>query len=566
VAGVPLAIGRLLSQLVRIPRRVGRAISGFWFGRSLGFRRRSALVLLILALYAVIRFVSLPGVPCQLSPAEECPPSDDAVALVADDAFLYAHVNLDHDSSQFSKAEDLADKIPHFEAIGQGTFEALDISPRVDLRRDIGSWIGDEAAFAILPVGPRGQTPLVLLQLGDERGAERFLASIGRGKPRRARYRDVEIRTYSRGLTSAELDGFLALGPVRAVRSAIDAETGKLDSLSSSAQADAVRDELPDNRLADVYVSGDGIPRLLAGRGGLAAQLDTFTDFGASRGIAAAAVAHQDGVEVQIDSALDPDKVKAQPGFFAAFPSFEPSLAGEFASDTLLYLGIADPGETVRLLLDQANAAAPGVVGAFDRFNRSLRRRGGVDLQKGIFRLLDGEAAIGVAEARPVPFATLVVKDVDEDRARREMAQLQAPIVAALNPARSGQAPTFGQRKFGDVVARNVRISPSLDLAYAIFDGKLVVSTDPAGVRQAVEGGDDLGSQDSYQTVTSSASSGTSALVFLNLEGLVKRAVPLGLNEIVGGFSTDIAKLRALGLTVSSSEDRLNTTLFLEID
>jgi hypothetical protein len=111
-----------------------------------------------------------------------------------------------------------------------------------------------------------------------------------------------------------------------------------------------------------------------------------------------------------------------------------------------------------------------------------------------------------------------------------------------------------------------VRISPTLNLAYAIFDGKLVVSTNPAGVRQAVQGDADLGGSDTFKAATSDASGGVSALVFFNLEGLVRRAGPLGLGQIVGGFGADVAKLKALGLTVQSDEDDLKTTLFLDIE
>lgn len=550
----------------RFLRRLTRGLKGLWFNRSLAFRQRFALVVLVLGVYALFRFAALPGVPCQLSPAKECPPADDAIAFVPAGSLVYVHVNLDRDSSQFEKSADLAARLPHFDAIGQGTLQALDLAPGVDIRRDVWPWIGDEAAFAAVQAGTGPPRSLLLLAVDEQRGAERFIADIGGATKRKVKYRDVPVTDYRSGLASAEVDGFLALGDRLAVNGAIDTEQGRGEALSSSAEADSVRNSLPEHRVADAYVSQDGIKRLLASRAGLAAQLDTFTDFSASRGLAAALVAHDDGLEVKLDSSLDPAKLKAAPGFFSAFPDFEPGLAGKLSSQTLVYLGIAHPGETVRLLLDQASAAAPGLVEAFDRFNRELRKKGGIDLTKDVLPVLSGEAAVAIAPARPTPYATFLFEDVDERRARAELARLQAPLIAALNPSRSGQAPTFEERKFDDVVARSVRLSAALDLTYAIFDGRVVVSTSPAGVRQAVEGGDDLAGQDSYQAVTPEASEGVSALVFLNLEGLVKRAEPLGLNQIVGGFRADIGKLKALGLTVESGENSLTTALFLQID
>ena len=165
-----------------------------------------------------------------------------------------------------------------------------------------------------------------------------------------------------------------------------------------------------------------------------------------------------------------------------------------------------------------------------------------------------------------MPYLTVAFRDVDEDRARLEMARLQGPLIAALAPARTGQAPSFEAKKVGDIVMRSVHLSPLLDFAYATFDGKLVVSTNSAGVRQAIEGDEDLGGSDVFKAATSAASSQVSALVFLNLEELLRRAQPLGLDRIVGGFEEDFSKLKALGLTVNSDEDSLKTTLFLDIE
>jgi hypothetical protein len=146
------------------------------------------------------------------------------------------------------------------------------------------------------------------------------------------------------------------------------------------------------------------------------------------------------------------------------------------------------------------------------------------------------------------------------------MAKLQGPLVAALSPDRTGQAPGFDAKRLDDVVVRSVRLSPALNLAYAIFDRKLVVSTNPAGVRAAVKGDENLGASDAFEAATSGASGGVSALVFLNLEGLVSQSQPLGLGQIVRGFAEDVARLKGLGLTERSDAESLKTTLFLAIE
>jgi hypothetical protein len=519
-----------------------------------------ALGALVLMLYALFRYVPLPGVPCEVSPAKTCATPDDAIALVPAAADAYLHIDLDPDSSQGSAAAEVAGRLPHAGQIRRGLLGLLGPPPGLELGGDAGDWIGDEAAVALLA----GGGTLSLLEIGDAEGARRFAAGLGPGEPSPPRA-GGGLRAFSNGIAYAELDGFLAVGPSAAVRAAIETQR-RARSLEDSAPAGRVRDALPDQRVADAYLSPEGAARLLAGRTGLASQLDVLVDFGATEGLGAALVAHRDGFELRLVSVLGPAGGEP-PGrsFFAAFPRFEPRLAAELSPRTLLYVGIADPARTVRALLRQAAQGVPELVTAFQRFAAELRR-GGVDVEGDVLPVLSGEAAVAAAEGPSGPYLTFVFGGVDEERARETMARLQGPLVAALAPARTGQAPGFDAERLDGVVMRRLRLSAALDLAYAVFDGKLVVATNPAGVRQAVEGTDSLAGTDAYKAATGAAPAGASALVFLNLEGLVRRAGPLGLDQIVRGFAEDVSKLRALAVNVRSDENSLQTTLFLDIE
>jgi hypothetical protein len=523
-------------------------------------RRRIAIGLLLIAVLGVLIFVPVPGIPCSVSPAKTCVPSDDAIDLVPADADAYLHFNLDPDSSQYSTAQDVLGRLPHAGQIEQGLFSTSGLAPGVDLRADLGGWIGDEAAFATIG---KQERPLALYAVGEPGGAKSFESKLGAGKVRRVGKPASGYRVYGNGLAFADADDFLLVGSAPAVRAARAASRSG-HTLAEDELADQVRDELPEQRLADVYLSPSGVQRFLTGLGAASDQLDTFVDFGRSRGAALALVAKGNGLEIQLDSLLRKPKKGPAKTFFSAFPSFSPGLAGQFSADTLLYLSIANPSETVNALLAQADKTSPGLAAAFKRFQDQLRS-GGVDLRKGVLPALGDQAAVGVATGGTGPYLTAAFANVDEDRARTQTAKLQSPLVKALSPGRTGQAPSFDAKKVGDVVVRSVRISPALDLAYAIFDGKLVVSTNPVGVRQAIEGDDSLDGSEAYQASTSGAQNGVSALVFLNLESLVRSSQPLGLGQIVRGFGEDIAKLSGLGLTVKSDEDSLQSTLFVDI-
>ncbi len=562
-AVIPERLGELWEDVRWGARRAFERIGGDPADPRYVFRRRRRVALALLLIVVLLLFVVIPvpGVPCGASPAKTCVPADDAIALVPADAVAYLHFNLDRNSSQLSTAEGVIARLPHAAQIEQGLFAAVGLAPGVDLRRDLGSWIGDEAAFATL--GPRAR-PLAIYAIGEPGGAKKFESDLGRGKVRQVGKGEGSYRVYGNGLAFADLEGFLVTGSPPAVGAAARLARGSGRSLSDSKPATQARAELPDQRLADAYLSRRGVRRYLAGRGATSAQLDTFVDFGSSRGAALALVARGDGLELQLEALLAPPKNGGARSFFAAFPTFSPSLAGAFSADTLLYLGIANPAETVRTLLAQAGKSSPGLVAAFDQFQARLSKSG-VNVENGLLPALDGEAAAGVATGKAGPYLTAAFDGVDEDRAREQMAKLQGPLAAALSPSRTGQAPSFDMTKIGDVIVRSVRVSPALDFAYAIFDRKLVVSTNPVGVRQAIEGDESLGATAAYQAATADASNGVSALVFLNLDSVVRSSQPLGLGQIVRGFGEDLAKLNGLGLTVKSDEDSLQTNLFVDI-
>jgi hypothetical protein len=518
----------------------------------------------VIAILLVVLLVPLPGVSCDLSLTKECGSGDEAIGLVPADAYAYLHADTDPGSGQFEQARQLAERLPHFSGIAQGSFRALGVPGNVILSRDVLPWLGSEAAAAQVPARGGAPEQLVLLSVADESGARSFLRRVG-GSGSRGEHRGTAVTTYRNGLVSAELDGFLLLGGPAAVRGAIDAGDGG-DSLADDETAQDVRSSLPDERFADAYVSREGIARLLAGRPGAAGSIDTFADFGASRGLTAAAVAHDDGIELQLSSSLDPEEAQASPPFFAAFPQFSPELASALPADSLAMLDIGDPSQTARALLEQADAAVPGISAAFDRLDRQLSRAGGIGIEHGLLPLLDGEAAAAVAPGRPVPYVTMIFDGVDEQKAKDAVVSLQAPLIGAVNPATTGQAPTLSQRKIGGVAVQSISLSPAVDLTYAVSGGRLVIASAPRGVEQALDGSDDLASQDSYRTVAAPASDGTSALLFLNLQGLVQLAAPRGLAGIVSSFRQDLAKMKALGVSVKSSEDRLETKAFLEID
>jgi len=158
-----------------------------------------------------------------------------------------------------------------------------------------------------------------------------------------------------------------------------------------------------------------------------------------------------------------------------------------------------------------------------------------------------------------------VAAGVDGDRAGRALARLQGPIAEALNPSTGLQAPVFSDHKVGDVTAHSVRLSPTVDLSYAIANSLLVIATNPTGVEQIARGKGGLRSADLFDEATRDLPSDVSLFGYLNLEGLVALGEAAGLAEdpAYATFAPEVRSLQALGLTVQSDPHELATDVRL---
>src|SRR5262249_47227037 len=154
---------------------------------------------------------------------------------------------------------------------------------------------------------------------------------------------------------------------------------------------------------------------------------------------------------------------------------------------------------------------------------------------------LDGQAALVAEPTGGLPDASLIVDGVDEKSAGDALASLQGPIVKSLGVA-GPQVPSFQSQEIDGVTVHSVQISSSVNLSYALFDGKLVISTQPQGIAQVRSSGDNLADSGGYQAATDHLPDSVSALVFLNLDEVLGLAQLAGLAEdpLYASLSEDI--------------------------
>jgi Protein of unknown function (DUF3352) len=549
---------------------VGRVVGRAWGSLSIPARRWVvALAVVAVAVFAFVT-VAVPALPCELPGGDRCPPTDDAAQIVPADSLAYLHVNLDPDTEQYQAATDLAAQVPLFAAQIATRATALLPGPggaSPDFERDIAPWFGGELALAVVPSERRDGDSVTAIEIEDERGAGEFAAALAAGEPVTEDYRGFEVSVDERGLASAEIGGFLVIGTETAVRAVIDTGSGAsgAPAIAADPTADEVRGALPDHRLADAYVSSKGAARLVADSDGALAALTPLVAPGSTRGAAAAVSVSADALEVSIESALDPKRERASPSFFAAFPRFEPELPERLGADTLAYLGLGAPGETVRALLAQAAAQAPGVAEEFADLVERFRERGDVDIESELLPALGDEAAVAVEprddEAGGIPYLQFIARNVDEQRAREALAALQGPLADVADPGGDLQAPVFDEQVVDGVQVHSLRISPTIEVAYAVFDGLAVIATDPAGVTEVIAGDGGLDDAGPYRQATDDLGSEPSLIAFFNLRRLIAAGYAIGLAQVpaFNTFAEDFRHLDSLALEVRASAEGLAT-------
>jgi hypothetical protein len=249
----------------------------------------------------------------------------------------------------------------------------------------------------------------------------------------------------------------------------------------------------------------------------------------------------------------------------------EPGRCAAIAGDDLVDL--ADPEAALYVEVPSISCALRALAARSNDVRQVLRHlgriahaRGGVSLEKEVLPLLDHRGALIATPGDPAPALTLVVDDVDETKALDVLAGLQPALITILGSRELGSAPSFGSADVEGVTAATAQLAPGLELSYAAWDGRLVVSTSLAGIA-AVRRAKGLPGTDGFDAVLGDRPDELSALVFLDLNQLLTLGEQAGLAEDPRylALRDDLQKLRAAGAVLTREGEFTTTELTFQI-
>lgn len=524
-------------------------------------RRRRAAALVLAGLVVVIVAILL------LRGGGDSPPASGAARFVPTAVLAYVHVSTDRDRGGVQRALALARRFPGYPAARDRVLARLAPSGRpLSFQRDLAPWLGGEVGLALLDTqGPAAST-LIVAAVADRGRAEAYLRAAGPASL--AGYRGVRIRRY--GNVAAALDGgYLLVGQQSDLETAIDAARGKGPALARDATFRRTQTGLPAGRVADGYVSPGGVRRLLAPQGGPLGIAGVLLDQPALAGVGLAVAARDGKARLTVRSIRDPRLARGRP---PAFGTFTPRLAGSVPSGAMAYLGITGLDRAARRTL--SIFAASGRAGAriqslLQTRGRAVARRAGVDVDTDVLPLFRREVALFLTPALPSPYLTLIARTDNASQTRDALARLQAPLVSLFEPqtAQPGQEPTFGDRQVDGVHAFTLRLAPGVEVDYAVFDSKLVISTSLDGIRAVRRAPDRLVGSSPFRATLGDRPRKVTSLVFLDFSQLLGLGERTGLNANRRYLAVrgDLRRIRALGAATSGGGTESTTELTLDI-
>jgi hypothetical protein len=482
-------------------------------------------------------------------------PRDNAARLVPADALLYVHSRVEPDSEQWQRAGEIVRRLPSLRRLRDRALQSLSRERRrLDFETQVRPWIGNEAALALLRDGRRA-TSLILLRVADEPLARRFLQGAGRSTLQR--HRGVPVRVYG-DLAVAFVRDFMAIGTPANVRSAIDTRRG-----GSLARTElfrkAVGELAVEDRLAYAYGPAAGLSEVLRGQPGLIGELRPLLEVPGLEAAAAAVRADLNGVRLDFTTIAPP----RTPVRWS-----RPTLVEEAPSGTMAFVGAAG----LDGLLEQLERLAGDNRGALPGLLSQLRRQLGANGERALLRavrpLLGRESALFATPPASAPVVTLVVARTTSAQAGDVVVAAQPVLTRLLESPSGGQVPAIVPRQIAGVEATTLSLSPTLSLTYAAFDGKLVVSTSPAGIRQLRTPGESLADNASFAPGGLRKSlDRASSVVFLDLRRLSALVERAGLTATRGyrAIKSDIARIGAVSGVTLSERSSQTAQIFVEV-
>ena len=522
----------------------------------------------VVAIGGASAFVLMRGSGDQL--LDNVPASSDMVATVY----------LDPAASQKMNLFRLADRIPALGSREQLTTQAesaIDqILSEVGLEHDDLDWVGAQIAVtASFPDGANEPAFAVLLDSDDEEEAARTLATIregdGSGDWQRIDHDGVEVWSATNDGAYAITDGMVVVSNQESmVTDVIDVTNGNGEAIADSEAFDQATEALPDGKLAMLYVNTSDLASRLEdlGRLALGPGLDptanqSLQDLEALTGVAMSVSAGSNGLAMDVEVSLDPNKLSDSTRETLSEAPRENELLSAVPGNALVVAAQQGPGAEA---IDDSFASA---IEMLPPDIAQMLADARVTGEGGVLESLTGDIAIAAtpgAEGR-TPSGAFLFGTEDEAVLADAVEQLRGELTG-LAPTAEWQTEEYEGvqvHTFVDLV-NDSPIQPS----YAVIDGAGVVGLDRDVIRAVVDAqdGDGIASSPAYIEAMKAVPAGNGTF-YVDIDGIadaIRAQLPPDLaGEFERSAGETMDNIDSLVVGTEQSEDHVHVRVFVRI-
>ena len=509
---------------------------------------------------------------------------DAAVASMPEDTDFYIGLDMDQlTPAQLGRlidpflAEDQTLDYQEFAEFLQELDFQLESEAGFNLSDDILPWLGPNVGIGLVDyqIGEYGSLDvpqiLVVAETSDSQAADDFIEKLLSGLEDSTGYsfRDVEYE----GLTIHELDsdyeserfavarsGDLVYfaNSAQAIEEGVEAAKGK--SLADNEEYSKLVNKMSADRAITVYASGDFIQASNAGFGNVVPIDPQDIPIIGTSGVAMTLSFIDPGIRFDVLSAVDVDSLGEEEKL--ALEGSEAKTADMFPEDTVVYF----TGQSVGQYWDALVATVPD----YEEAMAELQDEIGFDVVNDLIVFLDGETGIGLwpgsggilADTTGITLAFAALAGTGNE--------------AALN-ATSGDINSLLEQQFMTVETKSSdgltiytfsEEFSGIEGAYGVGDGYFFIASGEDAVQDVFGGESSLANSDRYKAVWSEFPSGTSAILYVDVEGLADSLALAA--EMMGGEIDQAASLSgpitslALGSDFGGDVSRATVIVFLK--
>jgi hypothetical protein len=413
-------------------------------------------------------------------------------------AKVFVSLDTSFDSSNWEDAQALLAKFPDGDRAVASFVRDLG-GMGADFEQDVKPALGPETDFVALDLAGEGKV-------------------VGLTQPKDRAKLDALLEKSQQPLVSREIDGWVAFSDSEANLDELERmrEDGTLEE---SGDYEKVSGEIDDDPLAQVFVAASALES--------AGAPTSFSKalpglFGPNPPATAYSLDPQDD-GIHIAGAASPATGDIFPEEFSA------ELPDQVPGGAFVYAGTNDLERQLGTLRDVLAEEAPELERDIGRAEAEL----GVSLDEDVFPLFSAESALYMRPGFPIPEVTMVTQ-VDDEQGALAVADKLAEEVSEYY--RTSEVRPVD---IGDVHAKELAVDQLLSLYYAVFDGKLVLTTTRQGIADLQANDASLASDQAFKEATEAVGMPSETTGFLYVD--FDEAVPtvLGLLGFAGKQTPD---------------------------